>query len=43
MSTFFSSYSICYGKDKVQVADGSYSSIAGKGMVHNVCVGGNVG
>lgn len=29
-SSLFSSYSICYGKDKVRIADGSYSSIAGK-------------
>lgn len=31
--SFFSSYSICFGKDKVKVVDESYSSIDGKGSV----------
>lgn len=31
--SFFSSYSVCFGKDKVCVAYESYSSIAGKGSI----------
>lgn len=32
-SSFFSSYSVCSGKDKVCIADGSYSSIVDKGNI----------
>lgn len=31
--SFFPFYSICFGKDKVRIDDGSYSSIAGKGCI----------
>lgn len=31
--SFFSSYSICCGKDKVHIVNGSYLSIAGKGNI----------
>lgn len=30
LSSLFSSYSICYGRDKVRVANGTLSSIYGK-------------
>jgi hypothetical protein len=33
-SSFFDSYSPCSGKDKVRVADGSLSSISGKGSIN---------
>ena len=32
-STFFSSYSPCASNQKIKIADGSFSAIAGKGSV----------
>ena len=34
LSTIFSSYTPCSGRDKVRTADGTFSSISGKGLVH---------
>lgn len=34
MSSLFSTYQVCSGRDKVRIADGSYSSITGKGDIH---------
>ena len=33
MASIFSSYTVCSGRDKIRVADGTFSSIAGKGTI----------
>lgn len=33
MSSLFTSYSVCFGKDKVRIANSSLSSIAGQGDI----------